>query len=152
MEIKVNKENCIGCGLCVNICPEVFAIDENGKSEVLEGNIEKFKNAIDDSIKSCPVNAIRRSEMDKEKLVQIIKKDPSFLVRCMQKNSTEELTNYLRNHGVEIEVSEAKKIFITLKYFQSPENQKKLSGEDLEISGGVNDTELKNCISDALNF
>ena len=58
LKIEVNKENCIGCGLCVSICPEVFAIDENGKSEVLEGNIEKFKNAIDDSIRSCPVNAI----------------------------------------------------------------------------------------------
>jgi ferredoxin len=58
LKIEVNKENCIGCGLCVNICPEVFAIDENGKSEVLEDNIEKFKNAIDDSIRSCPVNAI----------------------------------------------------------------------------------------------
>lgn len=42
----------------MNICPEAFAMDENGKSEVLEGDIEKFKNAIDDSIKSCPVNAI----------------------------------------------------------------------------------------------
>ena len=58
LKIEVNKENCIGCGLCVSICPEVFAIDENGKSEVLEDNIEKFKNAIDDSIKSCPVDAI----------------------------------------------------------------------------------------------
>jgi hypothetical protein len=90
--------------------------------------------------------------MDKEKLIQTIKKDPSFLVRCMQKDSPEELTDYLRNHGVKIEISEAKKIFITLKYFQSPENQKRLSGENLEISGGVNDTELKNCISNALNF
>ena len=90
--------------------------------------------------------------MDKEKLVQIIKKDPSFLVRCMQKDSPEELTDYLRNHGVKIEISEAKKIFITLKYFQSPENQKRLSGEDLEISGGVSDTELKDCISDVLNL
>ena len=58
LKIKVNKENCIGCGLCVNICPEVFAMDENGKSEVLEGDIEKFNNAINDSIESCPVNAI----------------------------------------------------------------------------------------------
>lgn len=90
--------------------------------------------------------------MDKEKLIQTIKKDPSFLVRCMQKDSPEELTDYLRNHGVKIEISEAKKIFMTLKYFQSPENQKRLSGENLEISGGVNDTELRNCISDALNF
>ena len=90
--------------------------------------------------------------MDKEKLIQTIKKDPSFLVRCMQKDSPEELTDYLRNHGVKIEISEAKKIFMTLKYFQSPENKKRLSGENLEISGGVNDTELKNCISNALNF
>lgn len=90
--------------------------------------------------------------MDREKLIQIIKKDSSFLVKCMQKDSPEELTDYLRSHGVEIEVSEAKKIFITLKYFQSPENQKKLSGEDLDVSGGVNDSELRNCMLDALNL
>lgn len=99
--------------------------------------------------------------MDREKLIQIIKKDSSFLVKCMQKDSPEELTDYLRNHGVKIEISEAKKIFITLKYFQSPENQKKLSGpgnqqklpnKDLNVSGGIDDAELKNCISNALNF
>ena len=90
--------------------------------------------------------------MDREKLIQIIKKDSSFLVKCMQKDSPEELADYLRNHGVEIENRKEKKIFITLKYFQSPENQKKLSGEDLNISGGVDDGELKNCISNALNF
>ena len=90
--------------------------------------------------------------MDREKLIQIIKKDSSFLVKCMQKDSPEELADYLRNHGVEIEVSEAKKIFITLKYFQSPENQKKLSGEDLDVSGRVNDSELKNYMLDALNL
>lgn len=42
----------------MNICPEVFAMDENGKSEVLEDSIGKFKSAINDSIRSCPVNAI----------------------------------------------------------------------------------------------
>lgn len=53
--IKVNQNQCIGCGLCVGMCPETFMMNADGKSEVLaQTDNECAQNAV----ASCPVNAI----------------------------------------------------------------------------------------------
>lgn len=55
MSIKVDKNKCIGCGMCVNLCPNVFALNAEGKSEVISQNdVDCARNAAN----SCPVNAI----------------------------------------------------------------------------------------------
>ena len=55
MSIKVNQELCLGCGACVSLCPDVFKMNEAGKSEVIsQENIDCAKNAA----ASCPVQAI----------------------------------------------------------------------------------------------
>ena len=33
MTANVNQEQCIGCGLCVGMAPEVFRMNDNGLSE-----------------------------------------------------------------------------------------------------------------------
>jgi len=59
MEVKVNKEQCIGCGLCESICPDVFKMSKDGKSEVKEdAEPEKHADHIDQAAASCPVAAI----------------------------------------------------------------------------------------------
>ena len=55
--LKVDKNKCIGCGLCVSLCPEVFELGDDGKSNVKNAKAcDKCdcKNAAD----SCPVSAI----------------------------------------------------------------------------------------------
>jgi len=55
MAIKVDQEACIGCGACASICPQVFQINSEGKSEVIsQDDVECAKNAV----QSCPVQAI----------------------------------------------------------------------------------------------
>jgi len=54
MAIKIDKEACIGCGLCASICSEVFEMKE-GKAKVkTQKKIPCVKEAID----QCPVDAI----------------------------------------------------------------------------------------------
>jgi ferredoxin len=63
MKIKIDQETCISCGACVNICPEVFEFNENGKATVnqkSEEAIEQYGKQIEEAIESCPVNAIKK--------------------------------------------------------------------------------------------
>jgi len=53
----VNGEECISCGVCVDICPEVFRLNDRDVSEVHNPTgapEEKIQEAID----SCPVQCI----------------------------------------------------------------------------------------------
>lgn len=56
MTIKIDKEKCIGCGLCASICDEVFEMDKDGKAKV---KVQKKIPCVKDAITSCPVEAIK---------------------------------------------------------------------------------------------
>lgn len=53
--IKVDENLCIGCGTCEALCPQVFKLNDKGKSEVIsQSDVECAKKAAE----SCPVQAI----------------------------------------------------------------------------------------------
>ena len=60
MKAAVDAETCTGCGLCVDICPDVFAFDDEGNIAVVIADPiptdaeETCQDAADD----CPVDAI----------------------------------------------------------------------------------------------
>lgn len=55
--LKVNEEQCIGCGACVAIDPEHFDFNENGLSSVIkEDNLESAN--LKSAMESCPTGAI----------------------------------------------------------------------------------------------
>ncbi|NMB27312.1 MAG: ferredoxin [Tissierellia bacterium] len=59
MKAAVDKEICIGCGLCPSICPEVFSMDDDGLAVAIDEEIDD--NLIDsakEAEESCPVDAI----------------------------------------------------------------------------------------------
>lgn len=53
----IDKEACIGCGLCTTIAENTFELGDDGKAEVKNptGNAEE---KVQDAIDSCPVGAI----------------------------------------------------------------------------------------------
>lgn len=51
----VDSEACIGCGLCAGTHPDIFAINDEGKAEVIG---EGEDADVEDAIASCPVGAI----------------------------------------------------------------------------------------------
>ncbi|MBI5331965.1 MAG: ferredoxin [Candidatus Aenigmarchaeota archaeon] len=59
--MKITVDNtCIGCGLCVGICPAVFEM-KNGKSVVKAAATDKDfkKSECKEAAEACPVNAIK---------------------------------------------------------------------------------------------
>ncbi len=57
MKVVVNRDTCMGCGACEALYPEVFQIDDEGLSTVINNeNIDQEK--LTEAIESCPVSAI----------------------------------------------------------------------------------------------
>jgi ferredoxin len=56
MNYKVNKEKCIGCGLCASDCPGGTEIESDGKAEVIDS--EKVEKCGGENI--CPYGAIEK--------------------------------------------------------------------------------------------
>ena len=59
MKAFVDQETCISCGICTDICPEVFSLNDDGLAEastdeIDESVLEKAKEAQSE----CPVDAI----------------------------------------------------------------------------------------------
>jgi ferredoxin len=62
MRANVNKETCIGCGVCESICPAVFAL-KNAVSEVIVDPVPpESEPDCRDAMESCPVGAITITE------------------------------------------------------------------------------------------
>ncbi|MCM1194639.1 MAG: ferredoxin [Corallococcus sp.] len=60
MKVKVN-DDCIGCGMCINLCPEVFDYNAQGLSQVI-GDADCNPLKVEESAEVCPVNAIEITE------------------------------------------------------------------------------------------
>ncbi|MBI5076792.1 ferredoxin [Candidatus Falkowbacteria bacterium] len=58
MDIKINKEVCIGCGTCAAICPDVFKIGADAKAEVIAGDYSGKEGLIQQAKDACSVQAI----------------------------------------------------------------------------------------------
>ena len=63
MKIKVDKDKCISCGLCSSMCPEIFALDEDNKSELVKNpKTKEEENCAQEAIDTCPVEAISKED------------------------------------------------------------------------------------------
>jgi ferredoxin len=63
LDIKVDRDECIGDGLCCNEAPETFELDDEDKAIVLEASTED-RDTIIEAAKSCPVDAIIITDKD----------------------------------------------------------------------------------------
>lgn len=59
----VDEDECIGCGACVDSCPDVFRMTDDNVAEVynLEGASEE---EVQDAMDACPVTCIHWEDED----------------------------------------------------------------------------------------
>ncbi|NLM60894.1 MAG: ferredoxin [Clostridiales bacterium] len=59
MIAKLDRDGCISCGLCSEICPEVFRMADDGIAEVWQEEVpEEVEDAAVEAQESCPVSVI----------------------------------------------------------------------------------------------
>ena len=62
-KVRVDKDVCIGCGVCNATCPEVFDWDDDGKMTVVVDEVPaELEQTVEDAANDCPVQAIEVEE------------------------------------------------------------------------------------------
>ncbi|MFI7387801.1 ferredoxin [Streptomyces sp. NPDC049813] len=60
VRIEVDKERCVGAGMCALTAPDVFTQDDDGVSEVLPGAATAAGEhpMVKEAVRACPVGAV----------------------------------------------------------------------------------------------
>ncbi|NUV43738.1 ferredoxin [Streptomyces sp. CAI-24] len=63
MGVQVDKERCVGAGMCALTAPDVFTQGDDGISEVLPGRAETAGGhpLVGEAVRACPVGAVALS-------------------------------------------------------------------------------------------
>lgn len=54
---SVDKDLCVGCGLCPAACADVFEMTDDGKAGIIAGS-DAGAACVQDAVDQCPVEAI----------------------------------------------------------------------------------------------
>jgi len=58
MRASVDEAACTGCGLCADICPEVFELDGDVARVIMAVIPDDLEECAEDAADDCPVDAI----------------------------------------------------------------------------------------------
>jgi ferredoxin len=59
MEVRVDQDLCISCGLCVSNCPDIFVWNKEEKAEAVKEKVEDdLEDCVQDAADGCPTDAI----------------------------------------------------------------------------------------------
>lgn len=60
MKATIDREGCIACGLCMDICPEVFRMADDGFAEAYVDEVpEEVEDQAQEAEEGCPVSVIK---------------------------------------------------------------------------------------------
>jgi ferredoxin len=56
--VNINLDQCIGCGVCTQICPDAFGLDEDAGKAVLKKQGHGGDSLIKEAVDCCPIGCI----------------------------------------------------------------------------------------------
>jgi ferredoxin len=59
MAIEINEEECMGCEACVETCPDVFEMNDDGDKAIVK-DADSTADCVEEAIDSCPAEAITK--------------------------------------------------------------------------------------------
>lgn len=59
MAIVIDEDACVGCESCVEVCPEVFEMNDDGDKAVVK-NPDSDADCVEEAIDLCPGEAISK--------------------------------------------------------------------------------------------
>lgn len=62
MKATVDPDTCIGCALCIEICPEVFRMEEDKAVAFVAPAPQEAEKSCQEAAEACPVAAIALTE------------------------------------------------------------------------------------------
>lgn len=62
MKAEIDRDGCIGCGVCAGTCPEVFRMADDGLAEAYAEVTEETLDMANTAADSCPVSVISVEE------------------------------------------------------------------------------------------
>ena len=63
MFAEVDKDACIGCGACPDICPEIFKMEDDGLAAAYKNPVpSEHEESAKEAAEGCPTEAIHLEE------------------------------------------------------------------------------------------
>ncbi len=62
MKVKIDPELCTGDEICVQLCPEVFEMQEDKAVVIMDDIPEDLQDSVREAVDSCPSEAISIQE------------------------------------------------------------------------------------------
>jgi len=63
MKVSVDQDACLGCAVCVDVCPDVFETNADGKAEAKVDVVPpELEQDCRDAAEQCPESAIKIEE------------------------------------------------------------------------------------------
>lgn len=58
MNVSIDNDSCVGCGTCVEICPEIFEMDGDLASAKVHAVPKSLQESCREAADACPVEAV----------------------------------------------------------------------------------------------